>query len=324
MVFDDRLTETSCRWPRSAGRERLRLAEPGQAQFHARHRGGPDRARRADRRLSAWIRCSSAAFACCGWAAIPACCRALGGEMPPMGPGMPPGMAPPMGPPGMGCRPGPRRWGPGPCRRRRGCPDGRRGPARARHDASADGGAPPAPPPGWRRSGPPHAPGRGPADGPPGIASYGAPPPSRSSRRGSRARRCPSRARRRGAASAVEELGERMGQPPAPPAPAHEPEAGRVPQPIGDASGYDPTAAYAGAKGSTREMPRDTASGTARADGLDRRPDGVAVSYPPQLEAWGPAIGAGAGERWPETRGGMCSRPSARAPPSCSPSSPTA
>jgi hypothetical protein len=52
-----------------------------------------------------------------------------------------------------------------------------------------------------------------------------------------------------------------MGQPPAPPAAAHEPEAGRVPQPVGDASGYDPTAVYGGARGSTREMPRDTSFG---------------------------------------------------------------
>jgi hypothetical protein len=58
-----------------------------------------------------------------------------------------------------------------------------------------------------------------------------------------------------------EQSGKFTGQPTAPPAPAHEPEPARVPQPIGDASGYDPTAAYAGAKGSTREMPRDDSFG---------------------------------------------------------------
>jgi hypothetical protein len=46
-------------------------------------------------------------------------------------------------------------------------------------------------------------------------------------------------------------------------APAHQPEPGRVPlpQPLGEASGYDPGAAYAGARGSTREAPRDTSFG---------------------------------------------------------------
>jgi hypothetical protein len=58
-------------------------------------------------------------------------------------------------------------------------------------------------------------------------------------------------------------LGELLAQQSSLFAPAHQPEPGRVPvpQPLGEASGYDPGAAYAGARGSTREAPRDTSFG---------------------------------------------------------------